>query len=247
MLRWLYRHSREVTRGRRRRFGLTPLENPLCIHAFVGVTLKTDPTVCFITCRTRGLRIYLCRWVKPDAESLYFTCISSSPWTTLVVVSCFPLSFLMKTPFIMSPSMLQEPCRVRCDLITASVAPAPSQLYPAANTLNRGGGGSGRRAGFCVVVATRKRSATFTYWQFRPVCQAVLEGDAQGEVYFQVAEIAVLLDVKGVSALLDGNLQVVVRSQLPLDQVNSYTARKKMQNSQWAWGRLWGMSLCMCS
>lgn len=132
----------------------------------------------------------------------------------------------------MSPSMLQEPCSVRCDIITVTEGSPPSQLYPVANTLNQGG------AGFCVAVATRKRSDTFTYRHFRPVCQAVLEGDAQGEVYVQVAEIAVLLDVKGVSALLDGHLQVVVSGQLPLDQVNSYAARKKMQHSQWARGRL---------
>lgn len=123
----------------------------------------------------------------------------------------------------MSPSVLQEPCSQRCDRITGSGASAPSQLYPVAEPRR-----SARGAGFCVAVATRRRSDTFTYRQLRPVCQAVLEGDAQGEVDFQVAEIAVLLDVKGVSALLDGDLQVVVRSQLPLDQVNSYAARKKI-------------------
>lgn len=57
----------EVTGGRRRRLFLTPLENPLCIHAFVGVTLMTDPTVCFTTCKTRILCIYLCRCVKLQA------------------------------------------------------------------------------------------------------------------------------------------------------------------------------------
>lgn len=42
-----------------------------------------------------------------------------------------------------------------------------------------------------------------------------------------------LLDVKGVPALLNGDLQVVVGSQLPLDQVDSCIS-KEMLNSQWA-------------
>lgn len=82
--------------------------------------------------------------MRKATESLrfFFTCTSSSPWTTLVVVSCFPLSFLLKTPFNTSPSRLQEPCRVRWDLITVIVASAPSQLYPVAEG---GGGGVGEQ------------------------------------------------------------------------------------------------------
>lgn len=41
------------------------------------------------------------------------TCTSSSPWMILVVVSCFPLSFLVKVPFSMSPSICHEPCRMK--------------------------------------------------------------------------------------------------------------------------------------
>lgn len=39
------------------------------------------------------------------------TWISSSPTTFLTVVSFFPLSFLVKTPFNVSPSIVHEPCR----------------------------------------------------------------------------------------------------------------------------------------
>lgn len=35
--------------------------------------------------------------------------MSWSPWMILVVVSCFPLSFLLKIPFNTSPSMVHEP------------------------------------------------------------------------------------------------------------------------------------------
>lgn len=62
------------TRGHRRSeapVSLTPLENPLCIHAIVGVTLMTHPTVCFITCRTRVPCIYLCRCVKLQTVVFY--------------------------------------------------------------------------------------------------------------------------------------------------------------------------------
>lgn len=40
------------------------------------------------------------------------TCMSSSPSTILVVVSSLPLSFLLKSPFRMSPSIVQAPCEV---------------------------------------------------------------------------------------------------------------------------------------
>lgn len=61
-----------------------------------------------------------------------------------------------------------------------------------------------------------------TYRQLCSVSQGILKGDTQSKVQFQSSERTALLDVKLVSSLLDGDLQVVMGSQLPLDHVNAY-------------------------
>lgn len=89
---------------------LTPLENPLCVYAVVAVALMTEGDSLFwdLVCRVN--------------DKVVFTWTSSSPWMILVVISCFPLSFLVKFPFIISPSRVHEPCGATRDTIRATAA-----------------------------------------------------------------------------------------------------------------------------
>lgn len=72
--------------------------NPFCV--------KSTPYVVFVWFHCIEIEILI--WSqKKKAKKL--TCTSSSPARTLVVVRTLPLSFLVKIPFIMSPSMVHDP------------------------------------------------------------------------------------------------------------------------------------------
>lgn len=64
-----------------------------------------------------------------------------------------------------------------------------------------------------------------TYRHFSAVGQDVFKRDAQGEVIVLGAEVAGFIDVKLVSVLLNGDLQVVVLGQLALHDVNAFTLK----------------------
>lgn len=78
--------------------------------------------------------IYWCHYLRRHKNNP--TCISSSPCTILVVISCFPLSFLLKVPVNTSPSSFHEPCRVKhethsltkCKWLTISFAQAVTAI-----------------------------------------------------------------------------------------------------------------------
>lgn len=77
------------------------LEDPLCIHSFIVVGLTGNSR----TLRKDG-------WTDRQTFGARLTWMSSPPSMNLVVVSFFPLSFLVKAPFRISPSWAHAPCKV---------------------------------------------------------------------------------------------------------------------------------------
>lgn len=60
-----------------------------------------------------------------------------------------------------------------------------------------------------------------SYREFSAVSQAVIKGDSQSKFNLDVSEVAVLFDVKFVPILLDGDLQIVMGSQLSFHHANT--------------------------
>lgn len=142
------------------------------------------------------------------------TCTSSPPTRTLVVDRSLLLSFLLNFPFIISPSISHVPWDWstswfywdwqgflhRCDTWSPNLRPSFSS------------------------------DPNWTHRDFGSVGQAVVKLDAQREVDLFGAEGARLLDVEFVAVLLDGDLQVVVFSQLSLHGVNPCMGKQEVND-----------------
>lgn len=64
-----------------------------------------------------------------------------------------------------------------------------------------------------------------SYGKFSPVSQAVLKVDSQSEFDLYVSEVADFFDIKFVPILLDGDLQIIMGSQLSFHHANAWKSQ----------------------